>query len=55
MGGEIELTSELDKGSKFHITLDLRRAEEIEEMKLPSWRLLVVDVMSFCAPVQFPA
>lgn len=43
MGGEIELTSELDKGSKFHITLDLRRAEEIEEMKLPSWRLLVVD------------
>lgn len=43
MGGTITLTSELNKGSKFHITLDLKRAEALEEMKLPEWRLLVVD------------
>ncbi len=43
MGGTIELESKLNVGSKFHITLDLKRASLSEEMKLPDWQVLVVD------------
>lgn len=41
--GTIEVESELDKGSKFHVTLDLKRAETEVEMVLPKWNVLVVD------------
>lgn len=44
MGGNIELQSELGKGSCFHVTLDLQKASlEEKEMKLPPWNVLVVD------------
>lgn len=44
MGGTIEVESELDKGTEFRVTLDLEKAEVTEmEMKLPPWRMLVVD------------
>ncbi len=45
MGGTIELQSEVQKGTEFHITLDLKKADIGEEdMKLPeSWNILVVD------------
>lgn len=42
--GTIELESELDKGTEFHITFDFERGEsQVEEMILPQWRVLVVD------------
>lgn len=43
MGGRIGLVSEPGKGSTFHIILDLKKAESIQEMKLPAWNILVVD------------
>ncbi len=43
MGGTIDLESRLNVGSKFHITLELERAEIAEDMKLPDWQILVVD------------
>lgn len=43
MGGTIELQSELGKGSSFHVILDFRKAESVEEWKLPEWNVLVVD------------
>ncbi|MCI8416916.1 MAG: response regulator [Lachnospiraceae bacterium] len=44
MGGIIELTSTLGKGSEFHIILDLERATvSLDDMMLPPWRMLVVD------------
>ncbi|MDE6454916.1 MAG: response regulator, partial [Dysosmobacter sp.] len=44
MGGSITVESELGKGSEFHVTLDLQRAEATEEeMILPDWNILVVD------------
>lgn len=45
IGGTIELESQQNRGSKFHITLDLKKAEEKEEeMRLPEeWNVLVVD------------
>lgn len=44
MGGSIEVNSEVGKGTEFHVTLDLERAaEEIEEMILPEWNMLIVD------------
>ncbi len=42
--GSIELTSELDKGTEFHVTFDFERGESRdEEMILPNWDVLVVD------------
>ena len=42
--GSIEVKSELDKGTEFHVTFDFERGESpIEEMVLPSWEILVVD------------
>lgn len=42
--GSIELESELDKGTEFHITFDFERGEAtVEEMILPKWEVLVVD------------
>lgn len=44
MEGTIEVHSELNKGSQFHITLDLERTEDQEpDMSLPAWDILVVD------------
>ena len=44
MGGTIALQSELDKGTCFHITLDMRKVQETQEpLKLPHWNALVVD------------
>lgn len=42
--GTIELKSEPDKGTEFHITFDFERGEsKAEEMILPKWDVLVVD------------
>ena len=44
MQGTIEVESEKDKGSRFHIILDLEWAKEQEQdMRLPAWDALVVD------------
>lgn len=44
MHGTIEVESEPDKGSVFHVVVDLERAvEREEEMILPEWNILVVD------------
>ncbi len=44
MGGTIEIESELDKGSSFHVILDLKKADVEEQvMELPDWNILVID------------
>ena len=44
MDGTIELQSEPDNGTEFHVTLDLEKAFVTEEdMILPEWNILVVD------------
>ncbi len=44
MSGEIEVESELGKGTEFHVTLDLEKVEDMElDMVLPNWNMLVVD------------
>lgn len=43
-GGTIELDSEPNKGTEFHVTFDFERGEaSAEDMLLPSWEVLVVD------------
>ncbi len=44
MKGTIDVQSEPDKGTEFHITLDLKKVPNPEEkMRLPAWNMLVVD------------
>ena len=44
MKGNIELHSKLNRGTEFHITLDMERVDTREEdMVLPDWNILVVD------------
>lgn len=44
MEGTIELQSEQDKGTKFHIALDLKKSDiDEKDMMLPHWDILVVD------------
>ncbi len=44
MNGKIEVQSEPDKGTEFHLTLDFEKAAvSDEEMLLPPWNVLVVD------------
>lgn len=44
MEGTIELKSAPNRGSEFHVRLDLKKAEVKEdEMQLPPWNILVVD------------
>ncbi len=44
MGGTIQVHSEIDKGSEFCVTVDLRIVDQREEeMRLPAWETLVVD------------
>lgn len=44
MGGDIEVHSELGKGTEFHVTLDFEQSFiQEEDMILPAWNMLVVD------------
>ena len=44
MGGSIDVKSRQGQGSEFSVTLDLEKAEVLEEdMILPNWNMLVVD------------
>ncbi len=44
MGGNIEARSEAGVGTSFHVTVDLERVNEKDEIgKLPPWKILVVD------------
>ncbi len=44
MGGSITVESESNKGTEFHVVLDLEKAVEQEiDMVLPAWKMLVVD------------
>jgi len=44
MKGVIELQSEVDRGTEFHVILDLERSTDKEEdMILPNWEMLIVD------------
>jgi len=44
MGGEITVTSQQGVGTEFQVSLDLERAaEQMEDLILPDWNMLVVD------------
>lgn len=44
MEGTIDIQSELDKGTEFHLSFDFERAAAMEmDMVLPAWNMLVVD------------
>ncbi len=44
MEGDITVESEQNKGTQFHLTLDLERADTQEtDMRLPAWNMLVID------------
>lgn len=43
MGGTIELKSEVNQGSEFHVTIDMEKAAAQEgKMTLPGWKMLLV-------------
>ncbi len=44
MGGTISVTSEPNKGTAFHLTLDIEKAAVSEkDMALPPWKILIID------------
>ena len=44
MEGDIDIKSEIDKGTEFLLTFDFEKAAAVEmDMVLPSWNMLVVD------------
>lgn len=44
MDGTIEVKSKVNEGTSFKVTLDIKKAEiQEEQMKLPPWKVLVVD------------
>lgn len=44
MGGTIDVQSKVDEGTRFTVTLDVKKADVEElDMKLPPWKVLVVD------------
>lgn len=44
MGGHIDIQSEPDKGTEFHVTVNLKKAGTMEaDMVLPPWNMLMVD------------
>jgi len=44
MGGTIELQSEVNKGTEFHVTIDMEKSSEREaDMALPGWKILLVN------------
>lgn len=44
MGGTITVESKLHEGTRFHVTLDLEKADSQDiDMILPPWKMLVVD------------
>ncbi|MCI9080798.1 MAG: response regulator [Lachnospiraceae bacterium] len=44
MEGTIDVQSELDKGTEFHLTFDFEKASSVEvDMVLPAWNMLIVD------------
>lgn len=44
MEGTIDVQSELDKGTEFHLTFDFEKAPVVKvDMVLPAWNMLVVD------------
>lgn len=44
MDGTIELKSEINKGSEFHVILDFKKSDaDMDNLKLPPWNILVID------------
>lgn len=44
MKGSITVASEPNVGSEFHVTIDLEKGDDLlENMRLPNWKLLLVD------------
>lgn len=44
MEGDIKVESEIGKGSKFTVILDIKKATmNVDNMRLPNWKILIVD------------